>query len=273
MKQIQILALVSAVFLSSCGGSRNVGTNLFSLAPSPGPQSNQASKTADDPYFEIVSTETKVIDRDQQAEPLSTIEIINRPSYESATQPESASSASPLAIADLILRAWNIVVENKPVVNLDTKAANALPHLAKDHWQELTGWKPERWIAFSTVLTNKFGMKVIELNYKVRMIYGGSARGKGLYIASAQVMPSDISVLWGFHLNVNVDVVSVINAGTDENPVGQITLNVVKQYGSTFNSKTDISRFTVNAAGLMKNADTHEVYFPSNRKLFPAAQE
>ena len=260
MKKISISALVGILFIGLNSGAQEL-----------------ARSTAEhDPYFDIGSTETRVTEQIEVARPFSSIQLKNKlETYESPQQTAAPLQTvqGPLMIADLVLRVWSIIVANKPVVTVDSKAANALPLLAKDHWEQLTGWKPERWIGLTTTIKNGFGMRVIDLSYQVRLIYGGSVHGQGLYIASAQVVPTSINVLWGFNLNVMVDVASVVNVGTAESPAGQITLNVTKIYGSTFASHTEVSRFTVNAAGMMKNATTDQVYFSSNQKLLPGAQE
>ena len=243
-----------------------------------------------DPYYQIGNVETTMVEHHEVRRPLSNVTIENKmetisndpvngsgsglgPGFGTGlgtvlAPPLGGGGASgALTIVDLAFRVWGIIQANKPVANIDSIAANALPNLAKEHWEQVTGWKPERWAEFETTITNGLGMNVIELKYQVRFIYGGSVRGKGLYIASAQVMPTSIKVLWGFTLNVAVAVSSIINVGTEENPVAQIGLDVTQQYASTFTNQTKVNRYIMNAAGMLKSGNTDAVYFRTNRKL------
>ena len=172
-----------------------------------------------------------------------------------------AVGGDPMAIADLAVDLWNIVEDNKPVVNVETKTASALPNIAKNDWTALTGWKPEHGTTFSIDIQNLYGMNVVQMEYELNLRYGGSVKGKGQYIASAQVIPSKVSVLWAYTLNVNVDVVSVVNEGTTANPLAAITLNVSYSYGNMLSTTSGLNRYLVRGNGDIEDLDSGQKYF------------
>jgi hypothetical protein len=54
--------------------------------------------------------------------------------------------------------------------------------------------------------------------------YGGSYNGKGKYLETVTILPSNVEVLWGYTVNYNVDNVTTLNGGTAEDPIAMIAL-------------------------------------------------
>lgn len=178
-----------------------------------------------------------------------------------ATDVGGAAGGDPMAIADLLVKLWDIVEENKPVVHVESKTANALPNISQNNWTALTGWKPEHGVTFSLEIKNGYGMTVVGLDYKLNLLSNGSYKGKGKYIASAQVLPKKVTVLWAYNLNVEVEVVSIVNMGTEENPIAGITLSVTYTYGNVFWSETNSNRYLVEGTGKIRDLDSGRQYF------------
>ena len=174
---------------------------------------------------------------------------------------EQASGENPLSIADLFLKVWDIIQENKAVLNVSSQNVKALPYLAKDHWEALTGWKPERGLQYSMTLTNLYGMTVVDLVYEVRLIYGGSVKKAGKYIASARVIPRRVNVLWGYELDVGVQEVAVQNLGTEKNPFAAITLDVNLSFGSILKKSSETRSFRLDADGAIRDLTSGKSYF------------
>jgi hypothetical protein len=208
----------------------------FSITAHADPAADQAHFY--ESYFKVASVQTKVISVEEDVGP--NAELTTSALRSKINHPETtgvvpfvqdlsgllSGGSSGLAIADVALKIWDIIEQNKAVANVEMAGTSALPKIANQNWQVMTGWKPERSVRFSLEIKNLFGMKVVELQYDVHLIYGGSVNGKGLYVASARVLPSNVSVLWGYNLDVNVNVASVYNVGTAQNPVAAIDLDV-----------------------------------------------
>ncbi len=166
-----------------------------------------------------------------------------------------------LAIADIALRVWSIIQDNRAVLNVSRQNSKALPVLAKSDWRALTGWKPEHGIELSMTVENLYGMDVIDLSYVVSVIYGGSVRGTGQYIAAARVIPKNINVLWGFNMDVNVAEVAIQNIGTEKNPQGAVTLDVGVTYGSILSQTSFTNSYRLQGNGVIADLTNGKAYF------------
>jgi hypothetical protein len=161
----------------------------------------------------------------------------------------------PLQILDLAIKFWNIVKDGAPVVNLRNKSASALPMISSGRWESLAGWKGERSITYGVTVTNLYGMETVNLEYTVSMIYGGNVNGIGKYISSARVIPRKVDVLWGFNLDVNVDIPNIYNVATPENPLAAITIDVNYKVSTILRSTAYTKSFEVRGDGMIKSGN------------------
>lgn len=117
---------------------------------------------------------------------------------------------------------WDIVEANKPVVDIETDFATALPKGTKD-WRAFEGWQSPAARVYRVRYKNRFGMKVVDFSYRVLYTYGGSVLGRGRYLTNVTVEP-DVDVLWGYKFNAKVAIREPINTGTTENPVAGLEM-------------------------------------------------
>jgi hypothetical protein len=108
---------------------------------------------------------------------------------------------------------------------------------------------------------NLYGMDVLELSYVVSVIYGGSVRGAGQYIAAARVIPKKINVLWGFNMDVNVAEVAIQNIGTEKNPHAAVTLDVGVTYGSILSQTSFTNSYRMQGNGVIADLTNGKSYF------------
>lgn len=120
-------------------------------------------------------------------------------------------------------KVWSVVAAGKPVMNVKFDFATAFPK-GITAASELHGFSDLQYKSYEYTGVNGFGMEVFKVQYTVVYQYGGSFAGKGAYIASATIVPQDVSVVWGYSLGMNVDNVAVSNLGTTKNPVAGMNL-------------------------------------------------
>jgi hypothetical protein len=120
---------------------------------------------------------------------------------------------------------WNLVSAGKPVANLKTDAANALPEGIRT-WQELEGWKTPISKTFRVSYQNGFGSDVVSFTYRVLATHGGSYKGQGQYLTHVTVVPANVEVAWGYTFSANVAIPSITNAGTLLAPVAAAQVQV-----------------------------------------------
>lgn len=130
-------------------------------------------------------------------------------------------------IVNIAEKVWNMVVSNKPSVNVDSKYAVALP-MGVSSPAQLSNWSKPRSYLLSFGFENLYGMDVINVSYKVTYVYGGNYNGKGKYLAAVWAIPVSVDVMWGFSFNMQAYVpdATVVNVGTTQNPIAALQLKV-----------------------------------------------
>lgn len=129
------------------------------------------------------------------------------------------------AIINLGKAVWNIIENNKPVVNLAFDFANALPKGVTSA-ADLNGFSDIVYRSYSAVGQNIFGANVYEIKFTLMHQYGGSLDGQGQYLATVAVIPSQVKVMWANKLNFSVKQVSTVNVGTQAQPIASLSLLV-----------------------------------------------
>lgn len=149
---------------------------------------------------------------------------------------------------------WAIVEKGKPVVNVEVKSASAMPAGIKG-WQQLTGWQMPRSSTYRVHYTNLFGMNVVDFSYRVMFTYGGSYNGKGHYVTGATILPAALDVAWGYSFKAGVEIPTVVNMGSSEDPVGGVQLNVNWVVGTVLKHSQTRASYFVDGLGRLQELD------------------
>jgi hypothetical protein len=124
---------------------------------------------------------------------------------------------------------WTVVDAGKPVVDLTSDVATALPASGSGQplcWTRLEKWQAPQSHVYAVSLKNLYGMEVVHLQYRVMFLAGVSFKGQGHYIGYATIQPSDVSVAWGYDLQVQASAPTVFNMGTASSPVAGMNLEI-----------------------------------------------
>lgn len=130
-------------------------------------------------------------------------------------------------IVNIAKKAWKIVDDSKPVSNVQTTYAAALPYGVKS--SQLTGWWSKSYL-YGFYVKNLYGIKTVEVTYKVSFMFKGGYKGQGKYLTGVTVTPVNVDTMAGysFYMSASVPDSTIINVGTYENPVA--ALNLVLQW-------------------------------------------
>jgi hypothetical protein len=98
------------------------------------------------------------------------------------------------------------------------------------------------------------GATVYDVTFTVVHRYGGSFKGKGKYLENVSVIPSNVSVLWGYTMNIDVAKANAVNVGTDEKPVAALTLELVSKVSTMLKADEThtVFQFRGDSAGFEK---------------------
>jgi len=130
-------------------------------------------------------------------------------------------------IVNIATKVWQIIKDNQPVVNIDTKYATAYPEGVTSATQ-LASWSRPKSYVYGFYAENLYGSTTIDVKYKVTFTYNGSYKGKGKYLTAVTVVPEKTQVSWGyrFHMSAAVPDSTIANVGTDADPIAAMQLKL-----------------------------------------------
>lgn len=173
-----------------------------------------------------------------------------------------APSLDPLSVIEVTVdriinigkKIWGIMDAGRPVINVTSITANALPQ-GLTCWSDLAGWNVPESKVYRVTYENGFGADVVRFAYRVSWTAGGNLDGVGKYLTNANIAPADVHVSWGFNLNASGEVPSVFNTGTKEKPVAGMQMLMKWQVKSVVTEKINTESFYVGGDNMMKKLE------------------
>jgi hypothetical protein len=147
---------------------------------------------------------------------------------------------------------WQVIVANKPVANVSTQRVAVLPSALSD-WSQMENWKGPATNVYTVEAKNLYGATVISHTYVIARNYGGQLNGKGAFLANATVIPTSVSVGWGFSLNSQVEVGQTVNMGTKDDPKPALDLQLQWKMDSILKHLEGRDSFFVKGDGSMQH--------------------
>jgi hypothetical protein len=175
------------------------------------------------------------------ATPVEVIEAVEDARFEEGLRQER-EGIDWEAITNVGKQVWKVIQDNAPVANIQYDYATAMPRGITSAG-DLDGFSDLTFQSWRLHGKNAFGATVYDVTYTLVHQYGGSYQGKGKYLATVSILPSNVEVLWGYTVNMKVATISTLNVGTAADPVGSASLEM------SFNVKS-----------LMKNATTTTLF-------------
>jgi hypothetical protein len=146
------------------------------------------------------------------------------------------------SIVNLGKEIWAVVEANQPVVDISYDYATALPRGVTSA-ADLEGFSDLTSQSWRVWGENLYGMTVYDVTYTLVHQYGGAYQGKGRYLATVAVLPSNVDVLWGYKVSLNVTNVGALNVGSAEAPVGSVNLEMAFKVSTVIKSHTSTTLF------------------------------
>jgi hypothetical protein len=159
----------------------------------------------------------------------------------------------PGAIINIGQKIWDIIVANKPVVDVKTQYASAVPS-GLTNWLSLSGWKVPEATTYVFSAKNAYGVTVVNVRYVVVRTYGGSYLGKGKYLTGVTISPLQVDVVWGYKFSLSMEVPdsAVVNAGTAADPVAGMDANIKWNIQTPIKESQGQGMYYVQGDGLFK---------------------
>lgn len=151
-------------------------------------------------------------------------------------------------IFNLAQKAWEFIQNNKPVIQLQTTSANALPRGAKC-WTDLANWQVPRSEVYSVEYENLMGMKVVSMQFRLLYAFGGSKDGVGKYLTNSTIQFKSVKAVSGFRVDANVNIPTVLNIGSASSPIAGMQLDLIWKVSGLFNVEQNTAGFFVAGDG------------------------
>jgi hypothetical protein len=128
-------------------------------------------------------------------------------------------------IIDIAAKAWKVIEDNAPSVDLKTSFATGTPNGITD-WQMMDGWSDPKFVQYSFTHKAPLGITTVDMEFSVVWSYGGSVDGIGKYVTGAGFEITSLNVAWGYTYECDNSVDSLTNIGTHTAPVAGVLMNL-----------------------------------------------
>jgi hypothetical protein len=196
-----------------------------------------ASNETDMRYYTVEKMKVSLVKKDLLGVELRD-EIYRRSLVEVQQVPDQYGKPSPVDQAGKIIGVardlvalgedvYNLVIKGKPNINTDYAPISVVPRIngqPASILEETENWKMPVSHTYEVSYENGFSMDVVTFRYTVIYSYGGSYNGKGKYLTAVQIIPEQVSVMFGYDFRATMKLGGIVNHGTRENPIAGATL-------------------------------------------------
>jgi hypothetical protein len=140
-------------------------------------------------------------------------------------------------VANVADVAWYVIESNKPSPSVASSTCNAVPAGVFDPLGSLAGALGSNRVTWRLRLENAFTVEVVDIEFDLRWEYGARYHDGGAFISSCYLYVPTCSVLWGFEVNVQMNVHPPTNAGTLSAPIARLPLTISGSIDSLVNTR------------------------------------
>ncbi len=147
---------------------------------------------------------------------------------------------------------YKIIEAGRPVTNINSVPVEILPRDEQGNTitaMELHGWRAPVVRKYRVATKNYLGMRPVSFEFMLIFSHGGQNQGKGMYITGAQIKPSSVDVKWGYRLDADFKVLSIMNQGSYEDPIAGAVLSIDYKVSTILQSQMHNKTFYINGLG------------------------
>lgn len=140
-----------------------------------------------------------------------------------------------------------LIRDNAPTAQFQGNTINIFPQGLQAG--DLENWRPPTLKTFRVSAENLFGSQIVTADYTIAFNSGGTFRKQGKFIANASIIPSQIKVNWGYHLNAQVKFSTPVNLGSFDDPVAATGIGLSWSIASMFHTVNGENQFFITGNG------------------------
>jgi hypothetical protein len=215
-------------------------------------------------YFTIQTKSIRVIRQEVKEEADMSYVMMNECPSDKDGMPVATDN-----IINIASKIWGIISNNAPTVNIDTKYAVAYP-IGITAAAQMSQWSKPKSYVYGFYANNLYGMRMIDVEYKVTYTYGGAYKGGGKYLTAVTVIPTKVDVGWGYKFSMNAAVPdsTVTNVGTHTSPVAAMQLKLSWKISTVLKESDGASMYYVQGDGYFaETASPFQMAYPFAKTL------
>ncbi|OFZ52050.1 MAG: hypothetical protein A2381_05955 [Bdellovibrionales bacterium RIFOXYB1_FULL_37_110] len=180
-----------------------------------------AHTTSELDYFTIASVEIREVNQDNQTEKM-----------DKSDDGTSNWLGDIVLIVDQLMamgkKVWTVIDAGRPVVTAKFKPISVLPYLAQPEisFLSMSNWSIPKVQQYEVVYKNVYGGTVVNFSFMVTFQHDGAYKGIGKYLTGVNIIPSNISVAWGYKFDCKSELMAISNLGTLEGPLAGATIQL-----------------------------------------------
>jgi hypothetical protein len=206
-----------------------------------------ASDAQDDAAFQIADVKvTEVVPT--AAEIYSTMLQQPKPSARPNLQTFDFSSLDWNQMVFIGQKIVELIKAGVPVVNVKRDAISVVP-AGVESWEQLSGWQIPVTKVYEVKATNGWGVDVVSMRLKVSAMYGGGVDGRGQYLANVVIVPAEVTVQWGFSVDVWSENRQPVNMGTLASPMAGLGFDIRYKVQSILTQKNGTQDYFISGNG------------------------
>jgi hypothetical protein len=169
---------------------------------------------------------------------------------------EKAGIGEVIAVANQLIalgeKVYELVKKGKPVLNTSYAPISVMPKAVDGtpvDMMDTAGWSLPKSRKVVMEYKNAYGMKVVTFEYTIVFAHSGTYNDRGAYITAAQIVPSNVSVQWGFSFDAKMNLVGLQNHGTTKDPVAGAILNLNYKVNSLMSAIESNDQYHITGRG------------------------
>jgi hypothetical protein len=149
---------------------------------------------------------------------------------------------------------YRLAIKGKPTNSTSYAPISVVP---KENGEAVDVLDVEYWFppvkrSYSMVYKNGYGMEVVQFKYSVIYSYGGSFRGRGMYLTGVQIIPESVRTAFGFDFEATMKLGGIQNQGSKYSPVAGATILMEYSVSSLVRTLLNVDSFFISGDGRFK---------------------
>ena len=145
-------------------------------------------------------------------------------------------------------KVWDFIVTHQPKAEYEKFQTSIVP-AGITQWTMLKGWSLPISKVYRVEFKNILGAVAGSFDYRITFFYGGSYQGKGKFLGQISVIPANIQIGTDRSFKMKVEVASITNFGTENDPIAGAQLMISWTSPTTTRYQMNSAEYFITGSG------------------------